>query len=1019
MKNRILPIIVFTTICSALFAAANAQTKRPLLTLTGSTNCTGGTFNITTTLPPAYITWKKNNTIVKVNYTGYNNAATIAGDSAGNTGATQNLLDNPFGLFVDNAGNVYVADQLNNRVQKWAPGATSGVTVAGSPIGTSGTDDSLLYDPTGVFVDNTGSVYVADFGNSRIQKWKPGATKGITVAGSASGISGSADSLLDFPIAVFVDDSSNLYVSDYDNNRVQKFNSGSIHGITVAGGTGSNQLANPSGLFIDKNNNLYVADNGNNRVLKFSRGASAGVTVAGDSNKVFGSDSAHLIAPDAIYVDGAGNVYIADVGNNRIQMWPAGATSGITLVGSSLIKPQSLYLDKAGNLYVSNAGNQKVEKYTASANLSFTGNGPGNYTATVTTFDGSSSTISGITTWTGAAGNDWNTAANWCSNYVPGANDDVHIPATLHNPELISDTVAVHNITTDSAASIAIDSAKILVSGNCTFNGNITGTGWVSLNGIDTQKLAGKDTIANLELNNISGATIAVADTINIKNTYNPAQGTLNVTGGLVMLSDSNATASILNGTGSNYINGQVTIQQYVHGGRRAFRFLGNPFNEAISLSQLTRTIDITGDSGKVNGFTTTETNNPSAFWYNPLTGNGSDSDDYTGWIPVTTIADSGVNAWQPMEGIRVMIRGAKGEGLLGQEYVPSATTLVMNGHLNQGTKTVQLIPNNNVGYNFISNPYPSPIDLSQLTRGDSVGPNFWVWDPNEQTQGAYIARPFDSSYILPAYSSFFVTVHDSTNNSLTFSEGCKVGATATGSLFKTTKNTNASDNLIQLHILSSGGHRSWDRVMLYFNDNAQGGMDKLDGRKLYNPDMNFYTFGTDNSKLSIDVRPYVNEQVIKLGLATSLQGIYTIRADNFTVPAGSVLYLHDKYLNEVHALYQGFEYTFQVTGDAASQGDNRFELNVNGNLKETGSLHVYVVPNPATDIAVVTYENVKPSNTLLRITNMSGQEVYSQQLGQQQNGDITIPVKQLPSGIYLVSLQNGGQIITQQLVKR
>ncbi len=1020
MKRKNLLIIIFSIMTILKICNSNAQTVRPILNITGSNNCTGGTFTITSTQTPEQITWKKNNITVQTSYAGFANGTLAAGDASGNNGTAQNLLDNPFGLFVDNSGNIYIADQVNNRIQKWAPGATTGVTVAGSPIGTSGTADSLLYSPTGVYVDNSGNIYVADFANSRIQMFRPGVRAAVTVAGSASGTSGSADSLLDYPIAVFLDGSGNLFVSDYDNNRVQKFAPGSKTGVTVANGTATSQLANPSGLYIDNNNNLFVADNGNNRILKFVPGNTLGTTVAGDSDKIFGSDASHLIAPDAIYVDGTGNLYIADVGNNRIQRWAPGATSGATIAGYAhdLQKPQGIYMSN-GQLYVSDAGNERILQYSSSLPLSFTGDGPGNYTATVTTYSGATNTISGGTTWTGAVSSDWHTAGNWCSNSVPTANDDVHIPFTANKPVLTTDSAAVHSLITDSAANIVIDSTQLKVTGPIvTLNGNVTGNGLLLLSSIDTQNIHGKDTIANLKLSNTNGATISLADTINIKNNYYPAHGILNVSGGLVMLSDSNGTAAIGAGTGSAYINGPVTVQQYIHGGRRAFRFLGHPFSETISLSQVTRSLDITGNGGNTNGFTTTETNNPSAFWYNPLTGNGSDTDDYTGWIPVTTIADSGINAWAPIEGIRVMVRGAKGEGLLGQDYTPSATTMVLNGHLNQGTKTVKLIPNSNKGYNFLSNPYPSPIDLSQLVTDDSVGANYWVWDPNEQLQGAYISLPFTQSYVLPAYSSFFVTTRDSVHNTVTFNEACKTNAPVTGNLFKTTKTT-ATDNMIQLHVLSPGNAHSWDRLRLYFNAAAQSGVDNLDAHKLYNPDLNFYTFAADQTKLAVDARPYVDGQVIKLGLATSQQGIYSIKADAFVAPAGSHFYLNDKYLNEVHELYANYEYTFQVTGDVKSQGDDRFELNLSASMKQSGSLHVYIVPNPASDHATITYENITPASTTLRITNMLGQEVYVQDLGVQQNGNVTVPVKYLPSGIYLVSMQSGNQVITQQLVKR
>jgi hypothetical protein len=78
-----------------------------------------------------------------------------------------------------------VADNINHRIQKWAPGATEGVTVAGT--GTSGSNaNQLNYPYIGVPVDANGNIYVADLGNDRIQKWAPGATEGVTVAGTGT-----------------------------------------------------------------------------------------------------------------------------------------------------------------------------------------------------------------------------------------------------------------------------------------------------------------------------------------------------------------------------------------------------------------------------------------------------------------------------------------------------------------------------------------------------------------------------------------------------------------------------------------------------------------------------------------------------------------------------------------------------------------------------------------------------------------------------------------------------------------
>ena len=101
-------------------------------------------------------------------------ACTVAGGNGYGSAAKQLTL--PYGIFVDPAGNVYVADRDNNRVQKWAPGATEGVTVAGG--NGMGSGPNQLFNPYGIAVDAAGNIYIADSGNDRVQKWAPGATSG-------------------------------------------------------------------------------------------------------------------------------------------------------------------------------------------------------------------------------------------------------------------------------------------------------------------------------------------------------------------------------------------------------------------------------------------------------------------------------------------------------------------------------------------------------------------------------------------------------------------------------------------------------------------------------------------------------------------------------------------------------------------------------------------------------------------------------------------------------------------------
>jgi len=311
---------------------------------------------------------------------------TAAGRNAGiGSVNAANQLNNPAGIFVDSAGDIYIADYFNCRVQEWIPGADSGITVAGG--NGAGSAANQLYYPVGLCLDNAGNIYVVDYGNGgRVQKWAPGATIGITVAGGNG--SGSAANQFSNPKSVWLDAGAYIYVSDGGNYRVQKFPPGSTsstNGVTAAGGNGygtaANQLSDEvPGLFIDKIGNLYVVDNSNQpRIQKFPPGSSSatnGITVAGNINL---NDTAAnvLFDPVDVAVDDSGYMYVSDDGYNRVQKFPPNSTSGtngVTVAGSSkaiggsaynlLQNPTYIFLDAgAKNLYISDSYNDRIQKY--------------------------------------------------------------------------------------------------------------------------------------------------------------------------------------------------------------------------------------------------------------------------------------------------------------------------------------------------------------------------------------------------------------------------------------------------------------------------------------------------------------------------------------------------------------------------------------------------------------------------------------------------------------------------------
>jgi hypothetical protein len=285
-----------------------------------------------------------------------NSAVVISTVAGGNgTGSATNQFSSPTKVSVDAVGNIYVLDQMNQRVQKWAPGATVGITVVNTWA-------------QGMFVDNVGTVYLGK--NNSIEKWIPGATSGVVVAGGNG--NGSAANQLSDIANFFVDTNGNIYIVDGMNNRIQKWTPGATTGVTVAGGNGSgsaaNQLSYPRAVFVDTSENVYVNDGNNSRIQKWTPSALTGTTVLGTAYNYIGN-------PFDLFVDSNATIYImqntGNVGEERITKWKPGANTGITLAGGNpagnaynqFRNPQSFTFDSKGNLYIADTGNNRVQKY--------------------------------------------------------------------------------------------------------------------------------------------------------------------------------------------------------------------------------------------------------------------------------------------------------------------------------------------------------------------------------------------------------------------------------------------------------------------------------------------------------------------------------------------------------------------------------------------------------------------------------------------------------------------------------
>ncbi|CAF1468455.1 unnamed protein product [Rotaria magnacalcarata] len=149
---------------------------------------------------------------------GENNGTLVAGGNG--QGGELNQFNVPTYLFVDRDHSLYVSDWNNNRVMKWVEGAKEGIVVAGG----QGEGDALtqLHCPYGLFVDTLGILYVADSWNHRVLLWTQGENNQGTVIVGGNG-AGAGVNQFNVPIGLSVDRHGNLYVAEYGNHRVQRF----------------------------------------------------------------------------------------------------------------------------------------------------------------------------------------------------------------------------------------------------------------------------------------------------------------------------------------------------------------------------------------------------------------------------------------------------------------------------------------------------------------------------------------------------------------------------------------------------------------------------------------------------------------------------------------------------------------------------------------------------------------------------------------------------------------------------
>ena len=311
--------------------------------------------------------------------------------------ATASHVDAPTGIAVDAAGNTFIADEYNNVIDKVAPDGTLSVFAgnddpdAAGYSPTPGPATKSALDPRGIAVDTKGNLYVADGEHGRVEKIDPAGNLTFFAGGGDYETGTATNCDIGTPTGVAVDPAGDVYIVDANDYVVDKVTPDG--NLTIVAGqfdqfyppqpgpaTGTS-LGVPEGVAADNQGNIYVSDNYDDEVLKVTSGGTLSILVgtgqAGTPTPGPANQSA-MNGSDGLALDNAGNLFVADPGNNEIEKVDTSGNlsivagtgqQGAPLPGratsSPLSSPDGVGVDSQGDFYIADFNNAFVEKVKA------------------------------------------------------------------------------------------------------------------------------------------------------------------------------------------------------------------------------------------------------------------------------------------------------------------------------------------------------------------------------------------------------------------------------------------------------------------------------------------------------------------------------------------------------------------------------------------------------------------------------------------------------------------------------
>ncbi|OON65812.1 nidogen-like domain-containing protein [Hymenobacter sp. CRA2] len=618
--------------------------------------------------------------------------------------------------------------------------------------------------------------------------------------------------------------------------------------------------------------------------------------------------------------------------------------------------------------------------------------------------------------WTGAVSTVYTNPANWSSNVVPTASDNVVIPAGVPNMPVLSSSAAARAFTVASGASLTVASGGTLsLGGNLTNNGTISGAGALTTTGSSAQTFGGSSAV------NMSDVTVGTAG-VQLSTRLNVARlltlnGNLTSNGNLTLLSTASNTAMVVN-NGAAAVSGAATVQRYISLSLNAglgYRHLSAPVS-STTLADLAAAGFSPVVNPAYNGATNpgTVTPFPNIFYYDqgrvPLTLNGATADFDNGWVSPSSPGDAMVagrgytvnlSAGQTIDFVGVLGNGGVSLTGLGRSTAAQA------------------------GWHMVGNPYPAPIDWNQVFANSTGLENaVHVYKSTGQYTGSYASfvngvSTNGGTNIIPLGQGFFVRTATA-GGSATINLNNAVRSTTYSNVALQRTASTESRTLLQLGLSGAGAD---DQLAVYFENGATPGFDPaFDAPKLVAGNNVLLALDEPTGPLAINGLPLLGNAPVTLPLVVRVAraGTYTLRADELlNLPAGVTVQLRDALTGSLTTLAPQTAYTF--TADASLSGP-RFSLLFNAarplatSPSQVGA-QVSVFPNPAhQQLWLSVPVSQRPVEAVL--INALGQQVLRQVLPATRGAQAqALDLGRLARGVYSLRVALPEGAVTKRVV--